>query len=148
MLTIPGVSYATGAQIVAEVGDIARFHSASALVSYAGLASSASQSGESGSGGGPITKRGSPYLRRALWLAASGVRRCDPSPGASYERRRAKGKCHRVAVTAVARRLCHMAFAVMRDGAPYDPARPGADPSKHPISGSQGAMENECESVG
>jgi transposase len=141
------VSYATGAQIVAEVGDIARFRSASALVSHAGLASSASQSGESGSGGGPITKRGPPYLRRALWLAASGVRRCDPSPGASYERRRAEGKCHRVAVTAVARKLCHMAFAVMRDGVPYDPARPGRDQSKHPISGSQGAMENECESV-
>lgn len=145
---MPGVSYATGAQIVAEVGDIARFRSASALVSHAGLASSASQSGESGSGGGPITKRGSPYLRRALWLAASGVRRCDPSPGASYERRRAEGKCRRVAVTAVARRLCHMAFAAMRDGVPYDPARPGRDQSKHPISGSQGAMENECESVG
>ena len=71
VLTIPGVSYATGAQIVSEIGDVSRFRNASALVSYAGLNSSVSQSGQFDSGGGPITKHGSPYLRRALWLAAA-----------------------------------------------------------------------------
>ena len=139
VLTIPGVSYTTGAQIVAEIGDIRRFRNAPALVSYAGLSSSVNQSGKFDSGGGPITKHGSPYLRRALWLAANRARQYDPSLGAFYERKRAEGKCHRVAVTAVARKLCHIVFAVMRDGAPYDPARPGRDPSKHPVSGSQGA---------
>ena len=58
VLTIPGVSLATGAQIVAEVGDVSRFRSAAALVSYAGLNSSVSQSGQFDSGGGPITKQG------------------------------------------------------------------------------------------
>ena len=125
VLTIPGVSYTTGAQIVAEIGDIRRFRNAPALVSYAGLSSSVNQSGKFDSGGGPITKHGSPYLRRALWLAANRARQYDPSLGAFYERKRAEGKCHRVAVTAVARKLCHIVFAVMRDGAPYDPARPG-----------------------
>lgn len=43
--------------------------------------------------------------------------------------------------------LCHIAFAVMRDGVPYDPARPGRDQSKHSISGSQGTTKNGCESV-
>ena len=148
VLTIPGVSYATGAQIVAEIGDVARFRSAAALVSYAGLNSSVNQSGKFDSGGGPITEHGSPYLRRALWLAASRAWQYDPSLRAFYERKRAEGKCHRVAVTAVARKLCHIVFAVMRDGVPYDPRRPGRDPSKHSVSGSQGAAENEYESVG
>lgn len=143
VLTIPGVSYTTGAQIVAEIGDIGRFRSAAALVSYAGLNSSVSQSGKFDSGGGPITKHGSPYLRRALWLAANRARQYDPSLRAFYERKRAEGKCHRVAVTAVARKLCHIVFAVMRDRAPYDPARPGRDPSKHSVSGSQGAGESD-----
>jgi transposase len=112
VLAIPGISYTTGAQTVAEVGGMGRFRSASALVGYAGLNSSVNQSGKFDSGGGPITKHGSPCLRRALWLAANSI-----------------------------------VFAVMRDGVPYDPARPGRDPSKHPVSGSQGAAANECESV-
>ena len=148
VLTIPGVSYATGAQIVAEIGDVSRFRNAPALVSYAGLNSGVNQSGKFDSGGGPITKHGSPYLRRALWLAASRAWQYDPALRAFYERKRAEGKCHRVAVTAVARKLCHIVFAVMRDGVPYDPRRPGRDPSKHSVSGSQGAAENEYESVG
>ena len=140
VLTIPGVSYTTGAQIVAEVGDVGRFRSAAALVSYAGLNSSVNQSGQFDSGGGPITKQGSPYLRRALWLAANRARQCDPSLRAFYEKKRAEGKCHRVAVTAVARKLCHVVFAVMRDRVPYDPGRPCRDPSKRPISDSQGTF--------
>ena len=123
VLTIPGVSYATGAQIVSEIGDVSRFRNASALVSYAGLNSSVSQSGQFDSGGGPITKHGSPYLRRALWLAANRARQYDPGLRAFYDKKRAEGKPHRVAVTAVARKLCHIVFAVMRDQVPYDPGR-------------------------
>lgn len=44
VLTIPGVSYVTGAQIVSEIGDVSRFRNAPALVSYAGLNSSVSPS--------------------------------------------------------------------------------------------------------
>ena len=123
VLTIPGVSCVTGAQMVSEIGDVSRFRNAPALVSYAGLNSSVSQSGQFDSGGGPITKHGSPYLRRALWLAANRARRHDPGLRAFYDGKRAEGKPHRVAVTAVARKLCHIVFAVMRDQVPYDPGR-------------------------
>jgi transposase len=123
VLTIPGISYTTGAQIVSEIGDVSRFRNAAALVSYAGLDSSVNQSGKFDSGGGPITKHGSPYLRRAVWLAAGRACQHDPKLRAFYEKRRAEGKPHRVAVTAVARKLCHVVFAVMRDQAPYDPDR-------------------------
>ena len=53
VLTIPGVSYVTGAQIVSEIGDVSRFRNAPALVSYAGLSSSVSQSGSSTAAAAP-----------------------------------------------------------------------------------------------
>lgn len=121
IVTIPGVSATTGAQIVAEIGDAGRFGSAAAIVKYAGLNPSVSQSGQFEAKGGPISKKGSPYLRRALWLAANQARRFDPKMRAYYDKLRAQGKCHRVAVTACARKLCHIVYAVMRDQVAYDP---------------------------
>ena len=121
--TIPGVSTATGAQIVAEIGDVRRFKSAASIVKYAGLNSGVDESGRFAARGVPITKHGSPYLRRSLWLAANRARQHDPRLKAFYDKKRREGKPHRVAVTAVARKLCHVVYAVMRDGEPYDPAK-------------------------
>lgn len=121
--TIPGVSTTTGAQIVAEIGDAGRFGGGASIVRYAGLDSGVSESGKFSARGVPITKHGSPYLRRALWLAANRARQYDPRLRAFYEKKRREGKPHRVAVTAVARKLCHVVYAVMRDGEPYDPAK-------------------------
>ncbi len=121
--TIPGVSTTTGAQIVAEIGDVRRFRSAASIVKYAGLNSGVDESGRFSAEGVPITKHGSPYLRRSLWLAANRARQYDPKLKAFYDKKRREGKPHRVAVTAVARKLCHVVYAVMRDGEPYDPAK-------------------------
>lgn len=121
--TIPGVSTATGAQIVAEIGDVKRFGGGAAIVKYAGLNPGVDESGKHSAEGVPITKHGSPYLRRALWLAANRARQYDPRLKAFYDKKRREGKPHRVAVTAVARKLCHVVYAVMRDGEPYDPAK-------------------------
>ena len=121
--TIPGVGTVTGAQIVAEIGDVKRFRSAASIVKYAGLNSGVDESGEFAATGVPITKHGSPYLRRAMWLAASRAWQYDRKLGEFYRKKRAEGKPHRVAVTAVARKLCHIVYAVMRDGKPYDPDR-------------------------
>ena len=121
--TIPGVSTTTGAQIVAEIGDVKRFRNAASIVKYAGLNSGVDESGKYSAEGVPITKHGSPYLRRSLWLAANQARQYDPRLKEYYDKLRRKGKPHRVAVTAVARKLCHVVYAVMRDGKPYDPAK-------------------------
>ena len=121
--TIPGVSTTTGAQIAAEIGDVRRFKNAASIVKYAGLNSGVDESGKFSAEGVPITKHGSPYLRRSLWLAANRARQCDPRLKDYYEKLRRKDKPHRVAVTAVARKLCHIVYAVMRDGEPYDPAK-------------------------
>lgn len=121
--TIPGVSTTTGAQIAAEIGDVRRFKNAASIVKYAGLNSGVDESGKFSAEGVPITKHGSPYLRRSLWLAANRARQYDPKLREYYDKLRSKGKPHRVAVTAVARKLCHVVYAVMRDGKPYDPAK-------------------------
>ena len=121
--TIPGVSTTTGAQIVAEIGDVKRFRNAASIVKYAGLNSGVDESGKYSAEGVPITKHGSPYLRRSPWLAANRARQYDPRLKEYYDKLRRKGKPHRVAVTAVARKLCHVVYAVMRDGKPYDPAK-------------------------
>lgn len=121
--TIPGVSTTTGAQIAAEIGDVKRFRNAASIVKYAGLNSGVDESGKYSAEGVPITKHGSPYLRRSLWLAANRARQYDPRLKEYYDKLRRKGKPHRVAVTAVARKLCHVVYAVMRDGKPYDPAK-------------------------
>lgn len=81
-------------------------------------------------GGEPITKHGSPYLRRALWLAANRAHQCDPSLRAFYEKKRAEGKCHRVPVTAVATKLCRIVFAVMRDQGALQPVEVREEPFK------------------
>lgn len=119
--TIPGVSTTTGAQIVAEIGDVKRFKNAASIVKYAGLNSGVDESGKFSAESVPITKHGSPYLRRSLWLAANRARQFDPRLKAFYDKKRREGKPHRVAVTACARKLCHVVYAVMRDGEPYDP---------------------------
>lgn len=120
ILTIPGVSHTTGAQIVAEIGDVSRFKNAAAIVSYAGINPSVSQSGKFELEGGSITKNGSPYLRRALYLAAQGACRLDPGLRGFYDKKRSEGKCHRVAVMAVARKLCHVIYAILRDQVPFE----------------------------
>lgn len=95
VLTIPGISVTLGAQIVAEIGDIGRFRSGASVAKYAGLNSGVSQSGKFEAKGSPITKTGSPYPRRAVWLAAESARKFDPKLKAFYEKKRSEGKGHR-----------------------------------------------------
>lgn len=76
--TIPGVGSVIGAVILGEIGDIERFDNPSKLVAYAGLDASVSQSGEYEASSGKLSKRGSPYLRKALYMAAQRAEFCDP----------------------------------------------------------------------
>jgi transposase len=69
-----------------------------------------------------MSKRGSPYLRRALWLAATVAYRHDPVLAAFYQKKRVEGKAHMTAVGAVARKLTYVVFAILRDNKPYLPA--------------------------
>ncbi|WP_130811083.1 transposase [Olsenella sp. Marseille-P4559] len=111
--TIPA-SPTSWAQAASGVGDVSRF-GGTLPREVRGTRLLGGQSGKFDSGGGPITKHGSPYLRRALWLAANGTRQYDPGLKAFYDKKGSERTPHRVAVTAVARKLCHIVFAIMRD---------------------------------
>ena len=119
LLTIPGIGVVCAAGILGEIGDVSRFDSASKIVAFAGCDPSVFESGEFEGTRAHLSKRGSPYLRWYLWVAADRARRFDPALRDYYQKKRAEGKCHKVAVSAVVRKLCAIVYAVLRDGKPY-----------------------------
>ena len=77
--TITGIGPTLGAYILSEIGDISRFSSAAKLAAYAGIDPTMRQSGEYNGVRNRMSKRGSPYLRHAIWLAASSAVLHDPA---------------------------------------------------------------------
>lgn len=117
--TIPGIGPVTGAVILGEIGDISRFSNPSKLVAYAGIDATVSQSGDYEASINKMSKRGSAYLRRALFQAALRAEFCDPIFSAYYQKKISQGKHHLVATNAVARKLVHTIFAVLTKNEPY-----------------------------
>jgi transposase len=122
--SIPGIGPTLGAIIVSEIGDIHRFSAPSKLVAYAGIDAKVVQSGEFTGTQGKMSKRGSPYLRRALWLAANIASQHDPILSEYYTSLRARGKHHSTALGAVSRKLCNIIFAILSENRPYLPQPP------------------------
>lgn len=118
--TIPGVGDINAAAILGEIGDISRFSNASKLAAYAGIDASVSQSGEYQSVNNKMSKRGSPYLRKALFQSALIAAFHDPVFSAFYQKKRSEGKHHLTAIGAVARKLCNTIFAVLKYNVPYE----------------------------
>ncbi len=122
IFSIPGIGPSTGATILAEIGDIANFKSAVKLIAFAGLDPKLRESG-SYQGRTPISKRGSKYLRNALWYSAMVACRVEPSFKRFYEKRRAKGKSHRYTVTAAANRLTKVVYHILKNNCTFDPSK-------------------------
>ena len=119
--TITGIGDILGAAIFSEIGDISRFEKASQLVAHAGLDVTVKQSGNFNATDTKISKRGSPYLRRAIWLAANVAAFKDPALSLYYQKLRQRGKAHGTAIGAVATKLTNIIFAVLRDNKVYLP---------------------------
>jgi len=117
--TISGIGQSLAPVLSAEIGDISRFRNAKALSAYAGLDPRVKQSGASLKHNTRLTKRGSPHLRRALFLAASVAQRHDPELKAYYLKKRGEGKRYREATIANARHLLSRIAAVWKRGTPY-----------------------------
>jgi len=125
LTSVPGIGTVSAAAILGEIGDIRRFKNGSALVAYAGIDPVVFQTGEFQARSTRMSKRGSHYLRRAIWQAAHTAARDDPALKPYYEAKRRAGKHHFGAVGAVANKLTHIIYAVLRDNKPYVPvARP------------------------
>lgn len=118
--TIPGIGNIIGAIILGEIGDINRFSNASKLVAYAGLDVSISQPGEYESTRNHMSKRGSPYLRRAIFQAAFVASNNDPVFSAYYQKKRLEWKHLNVAIGAVSQKLCHTIYAILKNNLSYE----------------------------
>lgn len=121
LTSIPGIADVSAATIAAEIGAPERFENPKKLVAYAGIDASASDSGDFESTENHMSKRGSSYLRYALMTAADRARVHDPYFGDYYDSMIARGKHHYVAVSGVARKLCGVILAVLRERRPYEP---------------------------
>ena len=117
--TIPGIALPTGAAIVAEIGDVSRFESEDKLVAYAGIDATVHQSGQFNATEMHMSKRGSPYLRLALRQAASMAVLHDEELKAYYQKKRAEGKAHGVAIGAVCRKLLIRIYVILKENRPY-----------------------------
>lgn len=110
ILTIPGISCKMGSMIIAEVGNFSRFDSPDTLLAYAGLSPSTYQSGKLESAHAHMEKRGSKYLRYALYNAAKYVCYWDPVFRAYLAKKRAEGKPYNVALSHAIRKLVRIIY--------------------------------------
>lgn len=122
ILSIPGVSYRMGAMILAEIGDISRFSSSDKLLAYTGMSPSTYQSGQFNGSHSRMEKRGSRYLRYALYNATKYVCLWNPTFAKYLAKKRAEGKHYNVALSHAAKKLVRVIFAMLRSGAVYKPA--------------------------
>ena len=117
--TIPGLGFRMAAMILAEVGDFARFDSPDKLLAYAGMSPSTYQSGQLKNCYPHMEKRGSRYLRYALYNATKYVCQWEPGFSAYLAKKRAEGKHYNVAISHAAKKLVRLIFAMEKSGTPY-----------------------------
>lgn len=131
---VPGVGPIVALTAIAVFADVHRFASAKHVASYAGLVPSTYQSGAADRHG-HITKRGAAELRTMLCEAAHHAR--HPShPLNPYFSKLCARRGYKIAIVAVAHRLCRLLYALLRDGAEFQPARLGIEegPFTHTIT--------------
>lgn len=104
----------------AEIGDIDRFRRLERLVTYAGLDPAVSSSGAFTGTQAKRSKRGSPSLRRGLWLAATSARRPGPDLQEYFEWKIRSGKPYHIAMSAVCRKLLARISVVLKENWPYE----------------------------
>ena len=117
--TIPGIGTRMGAMILAEVGDFSNFDSADKILAYAGMSPSTYQSGQLTSNYAHMEKRGSRYLRYAIFNATKYVCMWDPTFAAYLAKKRAEGKHYSVAISHAAKKLVRLIYSMEKSGQPY-----------------------------
>ena len=119
ILSIPGISYRMGAMIIAEIGDFTRFDSPDKILAYAGLSPSTYQSGQMDNSHARMEKRGSKYLRYALFNATIYVCTWDPTFKTYLAKKRSEGKHYYVAVSHAAKKLVRVIYQLEKSRQPY-----------------------------
>ena len=120
-LSIPGIGELTTAVIISEFGDFSKFSNSAQLLSFAGLEPGIYQSGTMLSYG-KMVKRGSGYLRHALMNIANVVIKYNPTFYDYYLKKRSEGKCHRVALFHVCKKLLRVIYKLETQNIQFDPS--------------------------
>ena len=114
--SIPGISIHMAAMIIAEIGDFDNFDSSDKILAFAGLSPSTYQSGQLNNCHAHMEKRGSRYLRYALFNAARYVCIWCPSFAVYLAKKRAEGKHFFVAISHATKKLVRLLFALQQSG--------------------------------
>ena len=121
ILTIPGIGYSTAASILAEVGDFSNFETPDKILAFAGMSPSTYQSGKLTNCYAHMEKRGSKYLRFALYNATKYVCKWDSNFAAYLAKKRSEGKHYNVAISHATKKLVRLIFALEKSRLPYVP---------------------------
>ena len=119
ILSIPGINYRMGAMIVAEIGEFNRFDSPDKILAYAGFSPSTYQSGQLDGAYSHMEKRGSRYLRYALYNAAKYVCHWDSTFAEYLARKRAEGKHYNVAISHAIKKLVRVIYHLEKTNQQY-----------------------------
>lgn len=120
LITIPGIADTTSANLISELY-FDQFSTARQAAAYAGLTPSERESGTSVKGRPRLSKIGNRRLRKALYMPALAAMRYNPTLSEFSNRLERKGKAAKVIISAVMRKIIHIAFGVLKSGRPFDP---------------------------
>lgn len=121
MLSIPGLGEISAATILSEYGDIKNFSSPNKMLAFAGLEPSVIESGTLQSNG-KMVKHGSGYLRYSIMNISMTILRYSPTFYDYYLKKRSEGKCHRVALSHVSKKLIRVIYSLEKYNNDFDPS--------------------------
>ena len=119
LLSVPGIGSTIAPIILAEIGDINNFDKPSKLIAFAGVDPSENQSGNKLSTNDKTSKRGSPYLRHAIYNASLVAISNEPELRAYYDKKISEGKHHFVALAGISRKLLTIIYYILKEDRDY-----------------------------
>lgn len=119
ILTIPGIGYTTAGIILGEIGDISRFQGPDKLTSFCGLDIEVYESGKFKATNHRISKRGSKYLRYALWQVAKVCWIHDSIFNKYYLKKKAEHKHHFVILGHIEKKLVRVIYSILKNNTKY-----------------------------
>ena len=118
VMAMTGVGKSMGPQLIAEIGDLRRFAHQKSLVGFAGTDPIKDDSGDKVSESKPSSKRGSPYLRKTLFVVMTILLQLQPQDDPVYQfldKKRSEGKKYYVYMTAGMTKFLRIYYGRVRD---------------------------------
>ena len=119
LLSIPGVGYTTAGLIAGEIRDINRFHSADSLISYSGIDVTVYESGKYKAKNCMPSKKGSKYLRYALFQVSRIIWQHDPVFQTYYQKKQSEGKHYYIILGHIQKKVIRVVYSILKNGTTY-----------------------------